>query len=34
MPWRCVLYAHAQGVDKLVASGETLLCVVHNDVAA
>jgi len=31
---RCELYAHAQGQDRLVATGETLLCVVDNDAAA
>jgi uncharacterized protein (TIGR00369 family) len=30
----CELYAQQQGEDKLVATGETLLCVMSNDVAA
>lgn len=31
---QCELYAHDSGQDKLVATGETLLCVVGNDSAA
>ena len=27
---QCELYAHDQGVDKLVATGETLLCIVSD----
>ena len=30
----CELYAHSQGEDKLVATGETLLCVVATEPAA
>ena len=31
---RCELYAHHRGEEKLVATGETLLCVVANEAAA
>jgi acyl-coenzyme A thioesterase PaaI-like protein len=30
----CELYAHHDGEDKLVATGDTLLCVVAADAAA